>query len=231
MDKIYYNKLRIIHRFFLYIVFAIVGYLLFGMLLSAAGIYEFPFKEMESFNVAIFLAAGIPLLILTAYIILVGHPAELYTIENPFLSQKLLDAHFKVKLDERHYGAISVLAEGPEIKITIRRKIVMNRDSVFVFIYTPILNSSIAERIHESLSEYLRQMEGSNTKSFLTGLVCVEACSIDDSSFIISFLQSLPINSLPVLFDFGQGKMSFIGKIDGFLPGKHKRTIKSFLAM
>lgn len=229
--KRYYNKLRFIHKVFLYCMFAIVGYLLVAMLLSAAEIYEFPFKEMESVNVAVFLAAGIPLLILSIYILLIGHPVELYSIENPFLSPKMLEAHFKVKLDERNYEAASVLADDPEMKITIRRKIVMNRDRVFVFIQIPIFNSTVEERIRKTISAELRGTEGSKVKPFLTVLLGVEAGSIDAPGFLRSFDQSLPTNVLPVLFDFEQGKLSFVGQIDGLVIGKHKRRLKSFLAM
>jgi hypothetical protein len=231
MNKINYNRLRKIHRVLLYFVFATVGYLFFAMLITAAELYEFPFRETETINVALILAAGIPLLILSAIIILMGHPAEDYILENPFISPQRLDAHYKVKLDERHFEDPIVLVDNPAMTITIRRKSNINQNKIFAFVHAPSLDSSSSPRMLEAITEYLAKTSDSADKGSLTVVISVEADSKEYPTIVRGFGLGLPIHAITVGFDFGQGKMFFHGKIDGLAAGKRKQMLKSFLSM
>jgi hypothetical protein len=231
MKKINYNRLRKIHRVLLYSIFATVGYLFFAMLITVAELYEFPFRETETVNVILFLAAGIPLLILSAIIILIGHPADDYTLENPFLSHQRLDAHFKVKLDERHFGEPITLTDDSAMTITIRRKSNLNQNKVFAFVHAPSLDASSGLRMLESIIEYLTKTSVSAGNGCLTVVLSVEEDSKEYPAIVRDFGLELQIQAITVGFDFGQGKMSFHGKIDGLAAGKRKRMLKSFLSM
>lgn len=235
MNKNQYSKLRKIHRVFLYVFFATIGLLMLAGAAGAAGIFDLgdqnQYEKMGSYIAVILLAAGIPYLIIGAYIVLVGSPVVFYSIDNPFLSQERLEAHFTVKLNDRHFDAPIALADEPEMKITIRRKVGLYRTRIFAIMYAHVLSASTGEQMLKIITEHLEQTSSSRGKISLTLLLCTERDSSGFSGLVRSFGQNLSLYVVPVGFNFELKTMSFLGKIDGLLAGKRKRIRKTFLSM
>jgi hypothetical protein len=221
----------------MYIILAALVFIVLVALITVTGIYDFRIhnpaflRDMQPVVMSIAFVGGAPFIILSFFKGIPANPATYMSLENPFVTQDQLEAHFESKLNEENYETPIVLADDSELRVIVRRKANLARTKVFVIAYTPELSHHVRERMQALIAQHLDDSSGFTENVFMTLVLGVEKGSKDYSSFVRLYGQSLHKYFIHVGFNFERRTMSFISRIDGFAAGKRKQILKAFLAM
>ena len=230
-----YGMICKLQKAMLYTVFATVGVVLLIGLITGSGLYDFRalhpgFLDAVQYLAGILLlVAGIPLLGLSLYRLVVGDPARTYVLENPFPSAEALHGYFKGRLENGDYQEPKEVVGNQDLTLTFWAKEDRTQTRIIGVAAMPKMTDQSWNQMAEGVSAYLQSGHIPGREKFLTLLICVEEPWTIQPENLADRGTPFCENELRIGFLFNDKTMTFIGKNEGLAAGKPKRMLRGFL--